>query len=63
MRIAYLGSPDFAVLPLQSMAAAGWDIAAVFSQPDRARGKRGRELLPTPVKSVAQQLTAQPAGG
>lgn len=56
MRIAYLGSPDFAVLPLQSMAAAGWDIAAVFSQPDRARGKRGQELLPTPVKSAAEQL-------
>ncbi|NLF79783.1 MAG: methionyl-tRNA formyltransferase, partial [Clostridia bacterium] len=56
MRIVYLGSPDFAVPPLRSMAAAGWNISAVFSQPDRARGKRGQELLPTPVKSAAQQL-------
>jgi methionyl-tRNA formyltransferase len=56
MRIVYLGSPDFAVLPQQKMAAAGWEIAAVFSQPDRARGKRGQELLPTPVKSAALAL-------
>lgn len=56
MRIVYLGSPDFAMLPLRKIAAAGWRIAAVFSQPDRARGKRGQELLPTPVKSAALEL-------
>ena len=56
MRIVYLGSPDFAVLPLQKLAEAGQEIAAVYSQPDRPRGKRGKELLPTPVKAAALAL-------
>ena len=56
MKIVYLGSPDFAVLPLRSMVQQGYEIAAVYSQPDRPRGKRGRDLLPTPVKAAALEL-------
>jgi methionyl-tRNA formyltransferase len=56
MRIVFLGSPDFAVYPLEEIAKAGYEIAAVFTQPDRSRGKRGKELLPTPVKQAALKL-------
>ena len=56
MRIVFMGSPDFAVLPLKNMVKAGYEIAAVFTQPDRPRGKRGKELLPTPVKQAATEL-------
>ena len=56
MKIVYLGSPDFAVLPLRKMVEAGYEIAAVYTQPDRARGKRGKELLPTPVKAAALEM-------
>lgn len=56
MRIVFMGSPDFAVLPLQQTLEAGFEIAAVVSQPDRPRGKRGQEFLPTPVKKAATTL-------
>ena len=56
MRIVFLGSPEFAAVPLRQMVAAGYDVVAVFSQPDRPRGKRGKELKPTPVKEAAMQL-------
>jgi len=56
MRIVYLGSPDFAVLPLKKIVQAGYEVAAVYSQPDRARGKRGKDMLPTPVKAAAMEL-------
>lgn len=53
MKIVFMGSPDFAVLPLRKMVEEGFSVEAVFSQPDRLRGKRGKELLPTPVKQAA----------
>ena len=53
MRIVFLGSPDFAAIPLRKMVDAGYEVAGVFSQPDRPRGKRGKELKPTPVKEAA----------
>ncbi len=53
MRTVYLGTPDFAVVPLQKMIEAGCPPVAVFSQPDRPRG-RGHQLQPTPVKQAAQ---------
>ncbi|HEX2038525.1 MAG TPA: methionyl-tRNA formyltransferase [Acidimicrobiales bacterium] len=52
-RIAYLGTPEAAVPPLEALLDAGHDIALVVSQPDRRRG-RGGALLPSPVKAVAQ---------
>ena len=37
MRIVYMGTPDFAVPPLRAMAQAGYEIAAVVTQPDKPR--------------------------
>ncbi|MGH8442027.1 MAG: methionyl-tRNA formyltransferase, partial [Nevskiaceae bacterium] len=43
MRLAFAGTPDFAVPALDALVAAGHDVAAAFTQPDRPAG-RGRAL-------------------
>lgn len=55
MRLAYLGSPEVAIGPLRALVEAGHDVAVVVTQPDRRRG-RGVALVPTPVKTAAQEL-------
>ncbi|HSH41992.1 MAG TPA: methionyl-tRNA formyltransferase [Arenicellales bacterium] len=55
MRIAYAGTPDFAVPTLKALVAAGHDVAAVLTQPDRRAG-RGRRMLSPPVKDCARAL-------
>ncbi len=55
MRIVYAGAPEFAVAPLKALHQAGYDIVAVYTQPDRPAG-RGREARATPVKQAAQAL-------
>lgn len=55
MRIAFLGTPDFAVSCLAELVAAGHEIACVYSQPPAPRG-RGQELKPSPVHAFAEGL-------
>jgi methionyl-tRNA formyltransferase len=55
MRVVFMGTPDFAVPALQVLAANGYEIAGVFTQPDRPAG-RGKNLKPSPVKVAAQEL-------
>jgi methionyl-tRNA formyltransferase len=50
-RLAFLGSPEFAVPSLEAMLA-GFDVRLVVTQPDRPAG-RGRKSEPTPVRRVA----------
>ena len=52
MRIAFLGTPDFAVPSLAALAEAGHEIACVYSQPPAPRG-RGHTLQPSPVHAFA----------
>jgi methionyl-tRNA formyltransferase len=52
MRIAFLGTPDFALAALKRLVAAGHEIACVFSQPPAPRG-RGQTLQPSPVHAYA----------
>ena len=52
MRIVFAGTPEFAVAPLKSLIAAGHEIKAVYTQPDRPAG-RGRLLTASPVKKYA----------
>lgn len=52
MRIAFLGTPDFAVSALAALVEAGHEIAMVYSQPPAPRG-RGQELKPSPVHAFA----------
>ena len=52
MRIVFMGTPDFAVPSLKALISAGYDIAGVFTQSDRSKG-RGNRLTPSPVKTAA----------
>src|SRR5450432_4120363 len=64
LRIAFAGTPEFAVPTLRALADSPHVLVGVLTQPDRPAG-RGRELKPSPVKRVAQQLQlplAQPPG-
>ncbi|WP_189622194.1 methionyl-tRNA formyltransferase [Novosphingobium colocasiae] len=56
MRIVFMGTPDFAVPALRALVAAGHDVGAVYSQPPRPGGRRGKELTPSPVHQAAQAL-------
>jgi methionyl-tRNA formyltransferase len=51
-----MGTPDFPVPTLCALAEAGHDIAAVYTQPPRAAGRRGLELTPSPVQRAAERL-------
>lgn len=53
MKILFMGTPDFAAESLNAMVRAGFDVAAVISQPDKPKG-RGHNLMPTDVKLAAQ---------
>ena len=53
MRLAFLGTPDFALSALARLVEAGHEIACVYSQPPAPRG-RGHELRPSPVHAFAQ---------
>jgi methionyl-tRNA formyltransferase len=52
LRLAFMGTADFAVPSLAALIAAGHDIAAVYSQPARPRG-RGHKPQPSPVAALA----------
>jgi methionyl-tRNA formyltransferase len=56
MRIVYMGTPEFAVPALMALHGAGHEIAAVYTQPPRPGGRRGKELTPTPVHKAAEAL-------
>ncbi|MDX8510324.1 methionyl-tRNA formyltransferase [Mesorhizobium captivum] len=56
LRIIFMGTPDFSVPTLSAIAEAGHDIAAVYTQPPRAAGRRGLELTPSPVQREAERL-------
>jgi methionyl-tRNA formyltransferase len=53
MRLAFLGTPDFAVAALARLVEAGHEVVAVYSQPPAHRG-RGQALKPSPVHAFAE---------
>jgi methionyl-tRNA formyltransferase len=55
MRIAFMGTPDFAATVLSALHAAGHEIAAVYTQPPAPRG-RGQALRPAPAHALAESL-------
>ncbi|MBD3918146.1 methionyl-tRNA formyltransferase [Paenibacillus sp. PR3] len=52
MRIVFMGTPSFAVSSLERVLESGHEVVAVFTQPDRPKGRK-RELTPPPVKEAA----------
>jgi methionyl-tRNA formyltransferase len=53
LRLAFLGTPAFAVPTLHALVEAGHEVAAVYSQPPRPSG-RGQKLQPSPVQMAAE---------
>lgn len=54
MKVVYMGTPDFAVGPLEAIIKAGHEVTAVVTQPDKPKG-RGKEMAMSPVKECALQ--------
>lgn len=52
MKVVYMGTPDFAVKPLEALIEANYDVVGVFTQPDKPVGRKAI-LTPPPVKVVA----------
>ena len=54
MRVVYMGTPDFAVKPLEALINNNYDVVGVFTQPDKPVGRKAI-LTPPPVKVVANE--------
>ena len=54
LRIAFLGTPEFAIPSLRMLVEEGYRVCGVFTQPDRPKG-RGHKLIAPPVKEYAQE--------
>ena len=52
MRVVFMGTPDIAATCLKKILADGFDVVAVYTQPDRPKG-RGMKMIYSPVKEVA----------
>ena len=52
LRVAFMGTPEFSVPSLRALVEAGYDVAGVFTQPDRPKG-RGGKVQQSPVKEYA----------
>lgn len=55
MKLVFLGTPEFAVPSLEALVEAGHSVAAVYTQPDRPKG-RGQQMAFPPVKQCALRL-------
>lgn len=54
MKIVYAGAPAFSVPPLKALLSAGFEVAAVVTQPDKPVGRKAI-LTPTPLKAFAAE--------
>jgi len=54
LKIIFAGTPDFAALHLEALQKANYSIVAVYTQPDRPKG-RGQHILKSPVKILAEK--------
>ena len=52
MKVVFMGTPDFSVPTLQALVDAGYEVAGVFTQPDRPKGRGGKVQM-SPVKELA----------
>jgi methionyl-tRNA formyltransferase len=56
LRLIFMGTPEFSVPLLLELAAQGHDIAAVYTRAAKPGGRRGLELVPSPVEREAKRL-------
>lgn len=53
MRVLFWGTSSFAAPSLRALVGEGFDVCAVITQPDRARGRSRSTLVPSPIKEIA----------
>ncbi len=56
LRLIFMGTPDFSVPVLLELAGQGHDIAAVYTRAAKPGGRRGLELVPSPIEREARRL-------
>jgi methionyl-tRNA formyltransferase len=56
LRLIFMGTPDFSVPTLMALSGQGHDIAAVYTRVAKPGGRRGLELVPSPVEREATRL-------
>jgi len=54
VRVVFFGTPDFAVPSLRALLGEGFDVVAVVTQPDAPQGRSRSQLIPPPIKQVAE---------
>ena len=55
MRVAFMGTPEFAVPTLDALVAAGHEVVAIYTQPPRP-ANRGKKLTPSAIQARAEEL-------
>ncbi|HEY9215659.1 MAG TPA: methionyl-tRNA formyltransferase [Ancylobacter sp.] len=56
MRIVFMGTPDFAVPTLAEIVGSGHEVVAAYTRAPAAGGRRGLDLVPSPVQRTAERL-------
>ncbi|WGD30009.1 methionyl-tRNA formyltransferase [Ancylobacter sp. WKF20] len=56
MRIVFMGTPDFAVSTLAEIVGTGHEVVACYTRAPAAGGRRGLDLVPSPVHRAAEKL-------
>jgi methionyl-tRNA formyltransferase len=56
LRVIFMGTPVFSARTLEAIVQAEHEIAAVYTQPPRPAGRRGLELVASPVQQAAERL-------
>lgn len=56
MRIVFMGTPDFAVPTLTEIVGRGHEVVAVYSRAPAPAGRRGLDLVPSPMHAVAERF-------
>jgi methionyl-tRNA formyltransferase len=56
LRLIFMGTPDFSVPTLLALAGQGHNIAAVYTRAAKPGGRRGLELVPSPIEREAKRL-------
>jgi methionyl-tRNA formyltransferase len=56
LRIVFMGTPDFAVPTLLEIVGRGHEVAAVYARAPKPAGRRGLELVPSPVERAARRF-------
>jgi methionyl-tRNA formyltransferase len=56
LRVIFMGTPVFSAATLDAIVQAGHEVMAVYTQPPRPAGRRGLELVASPVQQTAERL-------